>query len=118
MKHFADVGAAVVSLIPQKYPSDAAFERAAGLPPKTVSNWRRGRSATYMKMLPQLEALLGDELRDLIRDEEGEGDGLTREEARLLRAWRATADMTPTARKSLYTMLMNMMKLSLGGSAT
>ncbi len=114
MKSFSDVGAVIVALIPQKYASDAAFERAAGLAPKTVSNWRRGRSATYMKMLPRLEALLGDELRDLIRDENEHTEGLTREEERLLRAWRATEDMAPTARKALYNMVINMMKLSRG----
>ena len=36
----------VLRLIDLKYESDVAFERAAELPPKTVSNWRRGRSTT------------------------------------------------------------------------
>ena len=44
----------ILSLIDSEFESDAAFERALGLPEKTVNNWRRGRSASYMKMLPRL----------------------------------------------------------------
>ncbi len=53
-------------LIDATYPSDAAFERVANLPPKTVSNWRRGRSSTYLKMLPTLAELLGVSTTDLV----------------------------------------------------
>ena len=44
----------ILSLIDTEFESDAAFERAMGLRDKTVNNWRRGRSASYMKMLPTL----------------------------------------------------------------
>ena len=44
----------ILALIESEYESDAAFEREMGLPPKTVNNWRRGRSASYMRMLPAL----------------------------------------------------------------
>ena len=44
----------IISLIESEFESDAAFERSVGLADKTVSNWRRGRSASYMKMLPRL----------------------------------------------------------------
>lgn len=44
----------ILSLIDSEFESDAAFERVMGLSDKTVSNWRRGRSASYMKMLPRL----------------------------------------------------------------
>ena len=44
----------ILALIESEYESDAAFEREMGLPPKTVNNWRRGRSASYMKILPAL----------------------------------------------------------------
>ena len=44
----------ILSLIDSEFDSDAAFERAHGLSEKTVNNWRRGRSASYMKMLPRL----------------------------------------------------------------
>ena len=44
----------ILALIESEYESDAAFERELGLPPKTVNNWRRGRSASFMRMLPAL----------------------------------------------------------------
>ena len=44
----------ILSLIDSEFDRDAAFERALGLSEKTVNNWRRGRSASYMKMLPRL----------------------------------------------------------------
>ena len=43
----------ILALIESEYESDAAFERAMGLADKTVNNWRRGRSASFMKMLPR-----------------------------------------------------------------
>ena len=43
----------ILALIENEYESDAAFEREMNLPPKTVNNWRRGRSSSYMKMLPR-----------------------------------------------------------------
>ena len=44
----------ILSLIDSEFESDAAFERVMGLSEKTVNNWRRGRSSSYMKMLPRL----------------------------------------------------------------
>ena len=44
----------VLSLIKAEFESDAAFERAMNLPEKTVNNWRRGRSSSFMKLLPKL----------------------------------------------------------------
>ena len=44
----------ILSLIDSEFESDAAFELTLGLSEKTVNNWRRGRSASYMKILPRL----------------------------------------------------------------
>lgn len=49
----------VLKLIDSEFDSDAAFERAAALPEKTVNNWRRGLSASFMKILPSLAELFG-----------------------------------------------------------
>lgn len=62
----------ILSLIESKYSSDAAFEVAAGLKPKTVYDWKRGKSASYLKMLPKLsdlfnvstDCLLGNEQKN------------------------------------------------------
>ena len=44
----------ILALIESEYESDAAFERAMGLSDKTVNNWRRRRSSSFMTMLPVL----------------------------------------------------------------
>jgi hypothetical protein len=49
----------VLELIESEFESDAAFERALDLPEKTVNNWRRGRSASFMKMIPTLSERFG-----------------------------------------------------------
>lgn len=50
------VRARILSLIESEFESDAAFERAIGIPDKTVNNWRRARSSSFMRMLPELSA--------------------------------------------------------------
>ena len=66
----------VLSLIDSEFESDAAFEREMELAEKTVNNWRRCRSASFMRMLPELSALFGvniGELYDIpIRDDSSE----------------------------------------------
>ena len=49
----------VIGLIESEFESDAAFERAMSLPEKTVNNWRRGRSASFMKALPEIAEICG-----------------------------------------------------------
>ena len=49
----------ILSIVEAEYESDAAFERALGLAEKTVNNWRRGRSSSFMKMLPALSESFG-----------------------------------------------------------
>ena len=56
----------ILSLIDSEFESDAAFERALGLADKTVNNWRRGRSASYMKMLPTLSEVFKVNVGELL----------------------------------------------------
>ncbi len=49
----------ILSLIKTTFKSDASFEAAADLKPKTVDSWKRGKSASYLKMLPKLSELFG-----------------------------------------------------------
>ena len=96
-------GQILFSLIDVKFGSDAAFERAANLPPKTVNNWRRGRSTSYMKMLPELATLFGVSVRDLlhIEEEESVGTRLTVEEQEFLSLFRAAGDLSERERAAL-----------------
>ena len=76
------IRARVLSLI-------AAFEREMNLNEKTVSNWRRGRSASFMRMLPALSGVFGvnvGELLDIpLREDSTE---LSEEEIELLTLYR------------------------------
>ena len=60
------VRARVISLIESQFESDAAFERALSLKEKTVNNWRRGRSASFTKMLPTLAERFGVNVGELL----------------------------------------------------
>ena len=56
----------VLSLIESQFESDAAFERALSLKEKTVNNWRRCRSASFMRMLPTLSERFGVNVGELL----------------------------------------------------
>lgn len=48
----------ITELIGKHYPSDASFEDALGVKRKTIDNWKRGRSSSYMKKLVEIAKLL------------------------------------------------------------
>ena len=92
----------VLSLIDSEFESDAAFERALGLSEKTVNNWRRGRSASYMKMLPRLSEEFRVNVGELLdiplsRDT----SELSEDELHLLHLYRKSRTMPPKLRAAL-----------------
>lgn len=92
----------IISLIESEFESDAAFERALGLPQKTVNNWRRARSASFMNMLPALCESFGvsiSELHDMPLSREGAE--LSDEELRLLTLYRRARIMPKELRAAL-----------------
>ena len=96
------IRARIISLIESEFESDAAFERALSLPDKTVNNWRRARSASFMKMLPRLSETFNvniSELMDIpLRRDTSE---LSDEELHLLRLYRRSRSMPDTMRRAL-----------------
>ena len=92
----------ILSLIDAEFESDAAFERALGLKDKTVNNWRRGRSASYMKMLAELSERFSvnvGELLDIpLRKDTSE---LSEDELHLLHLYRRSRTMSPKMRAAL-----------------
>ena len=92
----------VLSLIESEFESDAAFERAMQLPTKTVNNWRRGRSSSFMKMLPTLSERFRvnvSELLDMpLRKDTSE---LSDEEIHLLKLYRKARTMPLKMRTAL-----------------
>lgn len=96
------IRARVLSLIEAEYESDAAFERALGIPDKTVNNWRRGRSSSFMRMLPELSERFRvniGELMDMpLRRDTSE---LSEEELHLLHLYRKSRVLPEKMRHAL-----------------
>lgn len=92
----------VLLLIDAEFGSDAAFERTMGLAQKTVNNWRREKSASYMKMLPEISEKFGinvSELLDMpVRRDTSE---LSDDEVRLLQSYRRTRTLPKELRTAL-----------------
>ncbi len=111
----AQVGERIFSLIDAVYGSDAAFERAANLPPKTVNNWRRGRSSSYMKLLPEIAMLFGIATGELLGNPTSgeESSRLTSEEEELLTMFRAAGNLSDKERAALTETIRNTIGLYL-----
>lgn len=96
------IRARILALIESEFESDAAFERAMGLSDKTVNNWRRARSASFMKMLPKLseefKVNIGELMDMPLRRDTSE---LSEEELHLLKLYRRSRSMPDPMRQAL-----------------
>ena len=98
----------VLGLIESDSESDAAFEREFGLPEKTINNWRRGRSASFMKLLPELSERFKMNIGELMDIPlKGDSSELSEDELALLQLYRKTRAMPDKMRASLRTTLDN-----------
>lgn len=96
----------IISLIEAEFESDAAFERAMGLAEKTVNNWRRDRSASYMKMLPELAEKFGVNVTELLDVPlSGDSSELSEEEMHLVHLYRKSRTLPPKMRSALVKTL-------------
>lgn len=100
----------LLSLLSERFGTDSAFEEAAALTPKTVSNWRLGRSSSFMKMLPELAEVLGVRASVLFPSGQAEDE----EEGRLLRLWRGASHLPLDERRALLSTLESVIRLYLG----
>lgn len=104
----------VLALIESEFESDAAFEREMGLPSKTVNNWRRKRSSSFMRMLPRLaegfEVSVGELLSMPITRDTSE---LSDDEVALLSLYRKCAVLSPKQRIALERTLESVINLYL-----
>ena len=107
----------ILSLIDAEFESDAAFERAMELPDKTVSNWRRGRSSSYMNILPTLSEVfrvnVGELLDIPLRRDTSE---LSEEELHLLHLYRKSRTMPPKMRSALRESMESLINLYITSS--
>lgn len=89
-------------LIDSEYESDAAFERALGLKEKTVNNWRRSRSASFMQMLEELSSAFHMNISELMDIPLSGGvSELSEDELKLLTLYRKTRTMPQKMRHAL-----------------
>ena len=96
----------VLGLIESESESDAAVEREFGLKEKTINNWRRGRSASFMKLLPELSERFKMNVGELMDIPlMGESSELSEDELALLQLYRKTRTMPDKMRSSLRTTL-------------
>ena len=96
----------VLALIEAEFESDAAFERAMGLAEKTVNNWRRDRSASYMKMLPELAEKFGVNITELlVVPLSGDSSELSDEEMHLVHLYRKSRTLPAQMRSALVKTL-------------
>ena len=106
----------VLALIDSEFESDAAFERAMGLGDKTVNNWRRARSASFMKMLPKLSEEFKVNLSELmdmpLRRDTSE---LSEEELQILKLYRKSRSMSEPMRKALRETIETTINLYITG---
>ena len=107
----------VLSLIESEYESDAAFEREMGLQSKTVNNWRRERSSSFMKMLPKLaegfEISVGELLSMPITKDASE---LSDDEVELLSLYRKCTVLAPKQKIALVKTLETVINLYLASA--
>ena len=96
------IRARILGLIESEFESDAAFERAMEIPDKTVNNWRRGMSASFMRMLPELSERFRvniGELMDIpLRKDTSE---LSEDELKLLHLYRRSRALPQKMRQAL-----------------
>lgn len=106
------IRARILALIESEFESDAAFERAVGLSDKTVNNWRRARSSSFMKMLPRLSEEFRvniGELMDMpLRHDTSE---LSDEELHLLKLYRKSRSLPENMRGALRDTLESTINL-------
>jgi hypothetical protein len=104
----------ILLLIDSEFESDAAFERELSLPDKTVSNWRRGRSASYMKLLPALSESFGVNVGELLDIPiSSDSSELSEDEISLLELYRKTGTLPAKTRIALRETLETTINLAL-----
>ncbi len=102
----------ILSLIDSEFESDAAFERALELPEKTVNNWRRGRSSSYMRMLPRLSEEFRVNVGELLdMPLQRDTSELSEDELHLLLLYRKSRTMPQKLRTALRETLENTINL-------
>ena len=54
-----DIVDRIFDLAARKYPEQKVFAEALGVPPGRISEWKKRKSESYMKRLPEIASVLG-----------------------------------------------------------
>lgn len=109
----------ILQLIASEYDSDASFEADLSLPPKTVSNWRLGRSHSYRRLIPTLCEHFRVSPADLFGVTPSGGTcDLSEDEGRILSLLRAARTLSPERRTALFATVESVVKLYLSDAPT
>jgi len=108
----------ILSLIDSEFESDVAFEKELELPPKTVNNWRRGLSSSFMRILPKLSERFKVNVGELLdMPIIGESSELSPDEMHLLSLYRKSRTLPAKLRQSLSESLEGIINLYLKTTA-
>lgn len=91
-----DIVDRIFELADQKYEEQRLFAYDLGLPPSIISEWRRRRSASFNRRLPQIAKALDTSIEYLLTGEKKEptvkDDGLSKAEWDMVLAYRAASE--------------------------
>ena len=108
----------VLSLIDSEFESDVAFEKEMELPSKTVNNWRRRLSSSYMKILPKLSERFKVNVGELLdMPILGESSELSEDEIHILTLYRKSRTLPTKLRQSLSESIESIINLYLKTAA-
>lgn len=108
----------ILSLIDSEFESDVAFEKEMDLAPKTVNNWRRGLSSSFMKILPRLSERFRVNVGELLdMPILGDSSELSEDEMHLLTLYRKSRTLPAKLRQSLSESLESVINLYLKTTA-
>ena len=108
----------ILTLIASEFESDASFERELSLPDKTVSNWRRGLSSSYMKILPALSECFGVNVSELLDIPlSTDSADLSEEEIHLLELYRRARPLPSHTRAALRETVESVINLYLSSQS-
>ena len=108
----------VLSLVDSEFESDVAFEKEMELPAKTVNNWRRHLSSSYMKILPKLSERFKVNISELLdMPILGESSELSEDEIHILTLYRKSRTLPTKLRQSLSESIESIINLYLKTAA-
>ena len=101
----------LLMLLTESGKTDRELEAALKLKPKTVSNWRRGLSHGYMRILPEIADFLAISPVLLWEGHSAEPKHVSNEEWELITAYRTLSNADASKRRAVRDMFRKIVQL-------